>query len=220
MRRIALTLAAAAITVASVLFTAGAATAHDELVATDPPADSTLEALPAQITLTFSGALTAEDGASEVSVTDAAGTSLADGAPVVADTVLTQALTGEASGVITVLWKVVSSDTHPISGEFTFTVAAPPSPTPTPTPTATPTETASPTEAPTGTASPAPPADEDSTFADVWPWVIGGGILAVIAGAVLYLLVSRVRRDKALAQGRAAGDAAPPDGGSGPPAER
>ena len=58
--------------------------------------------------------------------------------PLVEGTVVTQPLSGAASGLVTVLWKVVSSDGHPISGEFGFTVTAPP--TPTPTATATPSE--------------------------------------------------------------------------------
>ena len=64
--------------------------------------------------------------------------------PTAQDNVLTQPLEGTASGVITVLWKVVSSDGHPISGEFSFTATG--APTPTPTQTATPTVTPTPTE--------------------------------------------------------------------------
>nr|BFF11089.1 hypothetical protein GCM10025699_23920 [Microbacterium flavescens] len=94
-------------------------------------------------------------------MTDASGTSLLDGAPTAQDNVLTQPLAGEASGEITVLWKVVSSDGHPISGEFAFTVAPAPTPTDTATPTPTPTEstepTTEPTQEPAPTASPPPP---------------------------------------------------------------
>ena len=131
-------IAAIALAGASVFLVAAPASAHDELVSTDPAAGAAVDALPAQLTLTFSGELATDPGATELQVTDAAGTSLANGDPVVADTTVTQPLAGAASGAITVLWKVVSSDGHPISGEYTFTVTAPaPSPTPTPTPSAT-----------------------------------------------------------------------------------
>jgi methionine-rich copper-binding protein CopC len=180
---------------ASSLFVASPAQAHDELLSSDPAAGSTADALPAQVTLTFSGMLSTSG--SEVAVTDAAGTSLVDGAPVVADTVLTQPLAGEASGVVTVVWRVVSSDAHPISGEFSFTVtaAAPVTPEPTASPTASPSEV---------------PADEGSSLSDAWPWVVGGLLLAAILGAVIYLLTSRARRDRALSQR--------PGEGSGPAA--
>ena len=212
-----------ALAAASVLVVASPAAAHDELVAADPPADSTVATLPAQLTLTFSSEIADDDGASVVVVTDAAGTALADGTPTVNDNVLTQPLAGEASGAVTVQWKVVSGDGHPISGEYSFTVTAAPAPTPTETAEPTPTETIEPEPSPSPTPTPTPtpsvtgvPTDEDSTFADVWPWVVGGLLLAAVAGAVVYLVVSRARREKALAE--ASPDASGPE--SGPPADQ
>ena len=211
---------------ASTLAIAAPAQAHDELVSADPASGSTADALPAQLTLTFSGVLSADAGASEVAVTDAAGTSLTDGAPVAADTVLTQPLAGEASGVVTVLWKVVSSDGHPISGEYSFTVVAPASPsqepTASPTPTEEPSETATPTATPTATTT--VPEDPDMDAIDMRPWFIGALLLLLaVAGAVIYLLVSRGRREAAL--GADPGTPSDPSGpgsspGSGPPAGR
>jgi copper resistance protein C len=223
--RLTVVLAALILAAAAVLVGAPPAQAHDELLGSDPAAGSTVEGLPDALALTFSGAIAPDDGASEVQVTDAAGTSLVDGAPTAQDNVLTQPLAaeglgGEASGVITVLWKVVSSDGHPISGELSFTVTAAAAPTTSPTPSAEPTETTAPSAtvepAPTETAPPAEPAGEDSGFADVWPWVLFGLIAAAVGGAVVYLLLSRSRRERALAEGR-------PDGaqpGTEPPADR
>ena len=198
---------------------ASPAHAHDELLGSSPAAEATVEGLPTEITLTFSAAIATDAGASEVQVTDAAGTSLVAEAPTAQDNVLTQALEGEASGPVTVLWKVVSSDGHPISGQYAFTVTAPPTPTDTPTPTAVPTPSSEPSESaePSSSATPtAPPADEDATAASAWPWILGGLIIVAVAGAVVYLLVSRARRRKALEEGRSAS----PQPGSGPPAER
>ncbi|WP_194395672.1 copper resistance CopC family protein [Microbacterium atlanticum] len=205
-----------------VLGAASPAQAHDELVGSDPAADTSLDALPAQLTLTFSAEIADDEGASVVEVTDAAGTALTDDPPVVRDNVLTQPLAGEASGAVTVLWKVVSSDGHPISGEFSFTVAGAPAPTPTETTTPTPTETAAPveTETPTATPTAIAPDEADSTFGDVWPWVLFGLLAAGVAGAVLYLVLSRARRDRDLDEARrgAAGTASRP--GSEPPADQ
>jgi len=173
---------------------ASPAAAHDELVSTDPPAGAELTALPEALTLTFSAELLGGDEANQVQVTDAAGTTLTDGPAVVAGTTLTQALAGDASGSIQVVWRVVSSDGHPISGEFTFTVT-PPVPAETPTATPEPIETAQPT--PSAEPSPAatPISEEDAAgAADPLPWIVGAIVLVVVIGLVLYLLVIRPRR--------------------------
>ena len=202
-------LAALLVAFGVVLATASPAHAHDELLGSDPAQGSTLDALPAQLTLTFSAEIADDEGASVVEVTDASGASLVDGTPTVQDNVLTQPLAGEASGAVTVLWKVVSSDGHPISGQFSFTVAGAPTPTesatPTPTATAVPTQSAEPT--PTVTSEPV--ASEGAT---ALPWIIAGVLALALIAAVVYLLVSRSRREKALAHGAAG----PADGTSQP----
>jgi methionine-rich copper-binding protein CopC len=187
-------LAAVGIAAAAVLVTAAPAAAHDQLIDTDPPASSTVDAVPEQIVLTFSADVLADEGAAVVEVTDASGARVDDGDPIVDGPTVTQPLTAvtEPNGDVEVVWKVVSSDGHPISGEFTVTVAgATPTPTPTPTETATTPPTTEPSPTPTAVA---PPADEDSTFGQVWPWMAGGILLLAVAGAVTYLLVSRARR--------------------------
>lgn len=197
------------------LAAASPAQAHDDLIGSDPSAGAALDALPAQLTLTFSAGIAADEGASVVEVTDAAGTTLADGSPSVSDNVLTQPLAGEASGAVTVLWKVVSSDGHPISGEFSFAVAAA-APTPTETATAAPTESAAPDETPAPSTAPTvAPEDAGSDAAAVWPWVLFGLIAAAAAGVVAYLLVARARRDERPGE---AGDGAA-GGASGPGSE-
>ncbi|MEV8272979.1 copper resistance CopC family protein [Microbacterium sp. NPDC077184] len=188
-----------AVLLATVLLPATPAAAHDELIGSDPAAGSAVETLPAALTLTFSAEIAPDEGASEIQVTDAAGTTLNDGAPVVEGTTLTQALAGTASDEVTVLWKVVSSDGHPISGEFSFTVTAPPAPSPTesasPTPTTEPTPTAEPTVTPVESTTPEPVTTEPAASAT--PWIIGGVVvLLLVAAAVAYLIVSRARRTR------------------------
>ncbi|MBD3940700.1 copper resistance protein CopC [Microbacterium sp. NEAU-LLC] len=219
--RLTALVAALALAFVAVLATATPAAAHDALVGTDPATGSTVAELPPQVTLTFSDAVAPDDGATVVEVKDAAGTELADGAPVVQDNTVTQALAGEASGVITVTWKVVSSDGHPTSNTFSFTVeGAAPTPTESATTAPTPTESAepAPTAAPSETA--APPADEDSTFGDVWPWVVIGILLAAAGGAIVYVLMSRARRgDEDARDAAGQGRAANPGPGSDSPAD-
>lgn len=190
-RRVSPALLALAVAAVAVFGVATPAWAHDALTGSDPAADATVDAVPAQLTLSFNAELLAAGG-TEVQVTDAAGTAIADGAAVVSGTTVTQPLLPGATGTIAVLWRVVSSDGHPISGEFSFTVAAPAASAPAatssdPTPTATslvqvapsPTATAPGTGAGTGTPLVA---------------IVLGGVTVLAIGAVAALLLTRSRR--------------------------
>lgn len=154
------------------------AAAHDELLSSDPAPDATVAQLPAEITMTFSGVLIDEPGANRVSVTDAAGTELADGDPVLDGTEVTQALSGTSQGPITVVWRVVSSDGHPVSGEYSFVAGD-------------------------ADAAPAPPtgeaADEASDAAEegvpVGLWIgVGAVAIIVVAGVVIAMVAASRRR--------------------------
>lgn len=98
----------------------GAAMAHDELLSSDPEDGATLQDAPEELLLTFSGQI-AQVGA-QLQITDEAGTDVADGDPVVQGTDLVQPLSDIGSGDYEVIWRVTSSDGHPISGAFGFTV--------------------------------------------------------------------------------------------------
>lgn len=197
-RLCAAVLTALAVTAASVALVASPAAAHDELLSTDPANGTTVATLPAQITLTFSASVLAGETGNEVQVTDASGASLTDGAPVIADNVVTQALTGSASGAVQVLWRVVSQDGHPVSGELAFTVtgASTPSTTASSTPAATITPKASASPAPTTPATTAPTASDDGTSPTVW--IIGGAIAIAALAVIVYLLTKRSRQAKKL----------------------
>ena len=184
-------LAAAAVALAALLLPAVPAFAHDGLVSSDPSADAVLDALPAQITLTYSADILDADGATVIRVTDATGASLTAGDPEVAGNVVTQQLAGPASGAITVQWSIVSSDAHRNDGTFTFTVPAAPTPTPTPTPTATPTTVATPQPTVTVTETPAPV--ETTSEASPLPWILLAVALLVVVGLVVWLFVVRGR---------------------------
>ncbi len=110
----------------ALLCSAGPASAHAALISTQPGSLSALASPPGQVTLTFG---------EQVQVT-------ADGVQVLApngsraddgkaghltgrgDTVGV-ALTSTAQGTYTVSWHVVSADSHPVSGAFTFSVGHP-----------------------------------------------------------------------------------------------
>lgn len=153
---------------------AGPAFAHDELVSSDPPADAQVEVLPDALTLTFSGVLIDEPGVNRVSVTDAAGAELAEGDPVLDGTQVTQALDGASEGEMTVVWRVVSSDGHPVSGEYSFVAGD-------------------------AAAAPAPEetADaEDTAASEETPWLLWvvGGVIVVGAGVAVVAFAASRRR--------------------------
>lgn len=113
-----------------VLLPAGAARAHDDILgATAPAADAALDSLPAEVRLTFIAPLAPIDPLVVVRASD--GTSVADGAPVMADGAVVQALLPDTgAGQYTVSWRVVAEDGHPSSGAFAFTVLEPAATTP------------------------------------------------------------------------------------------
>lgn len=115
-------LAAAAVLAASALFLVAApASAHDELVGSDPEYGAALAAAPAEITLWFSADVL-EVGA-EVIVVDQSEKDWIAGAPAVAGDTVTVALAeGMPVAGYEMRWRVVSSDGHPISGIIPFTI--------------------------------------------------------------------------------------------------
>ena len=190
--------AAAALVLAPVAL-ASPASAHDELVSTDPADGASLEEAPAAVTLTFSEEVVKLGTA--VVVTDAAGVKLADGPLVVDGAVITRAITPPTvAGEVRVSYRVVSSDGHPVTGKLTFTVASVPSPSPTATaePTESESETPEPSESSESSAAASPtdsasveaepstsPVSSESTGGSALPWVLGGlAVLALAAAAV------------------------------------
>lgn len=189
-------LAASVLAAVLMLATPLSASAHDGLLTSDPAADTTVATLPTELTLTFSATLIDGEGATEVVVTDAAGNSVTDGPATVDGATVTQPLVSKAdAGMYRVIWKVVSSDGHPTSEEFSFTVSTSTLPEPTAAPTApAPSETPSAVQSPPATVTPeGTPADGDA-FLRVLPWIIGAVIVAGLGGAVVATMVSRARR--------------------------
>ncbi|MCU6480564.1 copper resistance protein CopC [Arthrobacter sp. A2-55] len=116
-------LAGAAVVLLALLGGSGAAQAHDSLEATSPADGSSVATAPHVVTLTMSNT-PAAIGA-EVKVLDASGTNWSEGAVSVLDNVATQAVKpGAPAGKYTVQWRLVSSDSHPVEGQFTFTAKA------------------------------------------------------------------------------------------------
>ena len=187
-----LALAAALLAAFLVLFAPLSASAHDTLVASSPVADSTVETLPAEITLTFSDKLITGEGATELVVTDASGASVVNGPATVNGAIVTQPLVaGGAAGTYHVKWKIVSSDGHPTANEFFFTVTTSTLTDPTAQPSPAPSATAAQTVDPVNT----PVADPvDSSGDAVGFWVLGIVGVLVLAAVVILVLSRRGNR--------------------------
>ncbi|RAM36304.1 copper resistance CopC family protein [Arthrobacter globiformis] len=112
-----------ALTLVALLLTAGPASAHDAAESSSPADGATVATAPAKVSITFNN--TPLGLGSQVKVTDAAGTDWADGKVEIVDNVASQNLReGAPAGKYSVVWRVVSSDSHPIEGTFSFTATA------------------------------------------------------------------------------------------------
>ncbi|UIK90714.2 copper resistance CopC family protein [Arthrobacter polaris] len=105
------------------LGSATAALAHDAVTDTSPANGSTVDSVPEKIQISMTN--TPAVIGSQVLILDASGTNWAEGGVDVLDKVATQRVrTGAPAGKYTVKWRLVSSDSHPIEGEFSFTAMA------------------------------------------------------------------------------------------------
>ncbi len=117
--------AAAAATAIGVLAALGSfptpAAAHEELVSSTAEADEVLTTAPTEVSLTFSAVL--NPSATELAVVDSATRSVLDGSPRIDDATVRQDLKpGLPSGEYRVSYRLISTDGHPVSGTWSFTV--------------------------------------------------------------------------------------------------
>lgn len=196
-----------------VLSTASSAAAHDSIVSATPEADATIGVVPQEISLTFSGEILTVGSAVVIEVITPGGQNLATEPPQVEGTTVAQALTGDQEpGLYTVRWRVVSSDGHPISDEYTYTLESAAIRESTPTPTGT-----EQTREPSPTSSTAESADDNyggqaSGGGEIFPVLaVISGVIVVGGALVVVLMVARERRRR----GRAAAEAGQADPSKG-----
>lgn len=179
-RQLLSALLGAMIFAAALLGAAAPASAHDEAKSSSPAPGATVATPPENVSITFSKNPLAQWA--QITVTDAAGTNWADGGVEIVDNVASQKLKpGAPAGEFTVVWRVVSSDSHPIEGTFTFTATAgaPGSAAAVPT---------LGTPQPGATAAPVPAADASEPF----PWSLV--IFVGTAAGILVALAIMARR--------------------------
>ncbi|UJP09709.1 copper resistance protein CopC [Microbacterium sp. KUDC0406] len=101
---------------------ATAASAHDSLVDSDPATGSTVTTL-TKVDLTFSADPIGGEGADVIQVKGPDGRYYETGCPALNGSVVSTPVQAGPEGDYEVLWRVVSSDGHPVAGTFTFTFA-------------------------------------------------------------------------------------------------
>ncbi|MFB7247889.1 copper resistance CopC/CopD family protein [Streptomyces populi] len=105
----------------------GGASAHAALTGTDPRDGSVLKSAPRQVTLTFSESIGLFDDSFRVLDPEnrRVRTGEAEHTDGRSDTAGVTLPRGLGEGTYTVAWRVVSADSHPVSGAFTFSVGKP-----------------------------------------------------------------------------------------------
>ncbi|MFF3659986.1 copper resistance CopC/CopD family protein [Streptomyces olivochromogenes] len=127
-RRIAQGLALLGTVLVLVLFGGvGGASAHAALTGTDPQDGSVLKTAPTEVTLSFSESIGLLDDSFRVLDPDNRRVHTGDPghAGDRSDTARVTLPKGLGTGTFTVAWRVVSADSHPISGAFTFSIGKP-----------------------------------------------------------------------------------------------
>ncbi|GAA4963859.1 hypothetical protein GCM10023238_34260 [Streptomyces heliomycini] len=104
---------------------AAPASAHAALTGSDPGQGAVVDTAPAQVSLTFSERIAVSDDA--VRVLDPKGERVDKGDPAnpSGTTYTVRLLSGLPDGTYTVAYQVVSADSHPVAGAFTFSIGAP-----------------------------------------------------------------------------------------------
>jgi copper resistance protein C len=167
--------AAGIVVLASAVIVVGgsAAHAHTTLVSSTPADSAQLDTPPAIVELVFSEPV--DPRLVTVVVSNADGAQWQDGAPVVSEAVVSQAVRPLVdAGDYTVAYRVVSSDGHPVTGELRFSVVASVS---------TSTASSSPTAAAGASSAPAArsrPADDGTSGSTVWTYAAIGLPMAAL----------------------------------------
>lgn len=190
-QRLAVVAAGFTLAVTAVLATAVPANAHDSLVDATPGDGDTVTTPISDVSLRYSGILLGVDtGANVAVVTGPGGQYYETGCATVEGTTLTLPVTLGQAGTYEVEWRVVSSDGHPISGQYEFAYE----------PLADAATAAGSQTSPCAdvTAAAEPTADvPDQSGGTLWGIGIGIAAILVVGGAILLIL--RPKRARATA---------------------
>ncbi|MEV8543175.1 copper resistance protein CopC [Streptomyces sp. NPDC051572] len=104
---------------------AGTASAHAALTGSDPSSGVVVDKAPTQISLTFSEKVATNDDSLRVLNPEGKRVDVGKPSNISGTTYATQVRSGLPDGTYTVAWQVVSADSHPVGGAFTFSIGSP-----------------------------------------------------------------------------------------------
>ena len=191
--RVARLLAAGALVAAvPILALAAPASAHNYIVSSTPEAGSTLTELPDQFSVTTNDTLLDLSGTGAgfgLLVQDAEGNYYGDGCFTISGATLSSDAALGAAGQYTLTWQLVSTDAHPVSGDYTFEWAPPAGTTPSEG-SATAPDCAGANEVDVPDAEPDASAGTDIAAVDsALPWIAGAVVAVGLAVGVTMFLV-------------------------------
>jgi copper transport protein len=123
MQMVSRALIGAVVAVVALLIGHDTAAAHAELISIEPADGEVVDAAPANVVLTFSEPVSLTGGS--VRVLDDGADDVATATNLEGETIIVDLAGGLADGTYTVVWEVVSVDSHRISGASVFHVGAP-----------------------------------------------------------------------------------------------
>lgn len=162
------------VAVTAALATPAVASAHAQLISSDPPADTSLPTAPTRVTATFNEEL--EPAFAAMTVVGPDQGQWAAGPPEVSGTEMTMPVRplGPA-GTYTVNFRVTSADGHVVEGSWAFELTTPGTTT-----AAAATEATSP-ESTVATSSPQAAAPADSGGIPAWPFLVAAPVIVIAA---------------------------------------
>lgn len=161
--------------------TAPSAAAHDSLASSNPAAGQELTKAPENLQLTFTADILKMG--TQVAVTSPGGSTPKTLAAATSGKVVTAPFSAAGNGKYTVTWRVTSSDGHPISGEYTFTLKGQSNST-VPSTSAGPSalgNVSGPSSSPSVVKGPTTPTTDEP--GDNMPWLVGG-VTALALGLI------------------------------------
>ena len=171
-------LAVALMTAAAMLGLAGTALAHNVLVSSDPANGSTVDVAPVRVSFTFDQPIQNFDPALKVFGPN--GNDFTTAAPTIAGSTISAPIAAGPAGAYRAVYRIVSADGHPVTGQIVFTLAASAA--------GSATGTAVPGGAGavgSGAAASAASTSGAASGLGVWLWVIVAAAVAVVVAAIV-----------------------------------
>jgi methionine-rich copper-binding protein CopC len=159
------------------------ASAHSELIDSNPQADSTVSKAPSQVELMFDEPIQSQGGSIVVTLN---GDTVSDPSTFTTEntTASVQLEAADEPGTYQVEYRIVAADGHPGDGAFSYTLATSGS-----------SDSADPTDTPTTDTSPIPGDDSDESTGSI-VWVLGAGAIGLVLVVALIAVAMRGRRGR------------------------